>query len=292
MAGLKDIRRRIASVKNTKKITYAMKLVSAAKLKRSQEAVVRSREYTQSLSRIISQLESAGVLATTTHPLMEKREVKTTRIIVVGANRGLSGGYNSNLNKKLQQTIKENSNSKVEIVILGRKPAEYLRRIKQTYLHAYEELSDDPGTWPVADVLSDAVKDYTAGRVDRVLVLFTKFKSAISMTPTVEQVLPVASIESASGAKSGVKNTESAIMEPTASAVFEALIPRIVRSQVQQAAFDAKTSEHGARMTAMDSATKNAGDLIKSLTLTANKLRQSGITAELLDIIGGAEAIS
>lgn len=289
MAGLKDIRRRIASVKNTRKITYAMKLVSAAKLKRSQEAVVRSREYTQSLARIISQLESAGVLATTTHPLMEKREVKTTRIIVVGANRGLSGGYNSNLNKKLQQTIKENSNSKVEVVILGRKPAEYLRRIKQPYMHAYEELSDDATTWPVAEVLSEAVKDYTAGRVDKVLVLFTKFKSAISMTPTVEQVLPVAAIETVGGAQ---KSAESAIMEPSAAAVFEALIPRIVRSQVQQAAFDAKTSEHGARMTAMDSATKNAGDLIKSLTLKANKLRQSGITAELLDIIGGAEAIS
>jgi F-type H+-transporting ATPase subunit gamma len=276
--GLKDIRRRITSVKNTKKITYSMKLVSAAKLKRSQEAVTKSREYTKALSKIVGEL--VGVSETLTHPLMEVRPVKKERVIVMGASRGLCGGYNSNLNKKLKSCLD------AELVILGKKPAEYLRRLKVPYKISYENLSDNPITWPIQDTLDEAIRDFIEGKIDKVSVLYTQFKSALSMTPVLEQLLPVVSLQS--------EGTEIASpkFEPSVESVFNALVPRLVRAQMQQAAFDAKTSEYGARMTAMDAATKNAGDLIKKLTLTANKLRQTGITSELLDIIGGAEAIS
>lgn len=276
--GLKDIRRRLTSVKNTKKITYAMKLVSAAKLKRSQEAVIRSREYTRALTRIVGELISAS--DNLSHPLMEVRPVRKERVIVIGASRGLCGGYNANLNKKLKNCLG------AELVILGKKPAEFLRRLKVPYKVSYETLSDDPITWPIQETLDEAIKDFISGDVDKVSVLYTQFKSALSMTPVLEDLLPVVSLQSDGSTVSSPK------FEPSVSAVFQALVPRLVRAQMQQAAFDAKTSEYGARMTAMDAATKNAGDLIKKLTLTANKLRQTGITSELLDIIGGAEAIS
>lgn len=276
--GLKDIRRRITSVKNTKKITYAMKLVSAAKLKRSQEAVTKSRDYTKALSKIVGEL--VGVSENLTHPLMEVRPIKKERVIVIGASRGLCGGYNANLNKKLKSCLD------AELVILGKKPAEYLRRLKVPYKISYENLSDDPMTWPIQETLDEAVRDFIDGKIDKVSVLYTQFKSALSLTPVMEDLLPVVSLQS--------EGTEIASpkFEPSVESVFHALVPRLVRAQMQQAAFDAKTSEYGARMTAMDAATKNAGDLVKKLTLTANKLRQTGITSELLDIIGGAEAIS
>ncbi len=276
--GLKDIRRRITSVKNTKKITYAMKLVSAAKLKRSQEAVTRSRDYTKALTKIVGEL--VGASDNLSHPLMEVRPIKKERVIVIGASRGLCGGYNANLNKKLRAC------SNAELVVLGKKPAEFLRRLKVPYKISYETLSDDPLTWPIQETLDEAVKDFIDGKIDKVSVLYTQFKSALSMTPVLEELLPVVSLESDSVSVSTPK------FEPSVADVFQALVPRLVRAQMQQAAFDAKTSEYGARMTAMDAATKNAGDLIKKLTLTANKLRQTGITSELLDIIGGAEAIA
>ena len=296
MAGLKEIKRRIKSVKNTRKITYAMKLVSAAKLKKAQDAVTASRAYTDTLFKLTAELSREQAGSEFTHPLMEKREqVKNVRFLVVGGSRGLCGGYNTNVNKKVEQGIKEvletNPDANISTVIVGKKPAEYARRIKREYLASYEDLPEDPNTWPIDDICKEIELAYTREEIDEVYLVFTKFRSALSQTAMCEKLIPL------EGEAAAVETSEESaepgitLFEPSAEEVFSAVVPRIVRSKVRQASLDAKASEHGSRMTAMDSATTNAGELISKLTLLHNRLRQSGITSELLDIIGGAEAL-
>ena len=293
MAGLKEIRRRLKSVKNTKKITSAMKLVAAAKLRKTQEAVVRSRSYTDALKGVLSQLQGGSEFS---HALLESRpSVKRARILVLGANRGLCGGFNTNVNRRVDALYKEivakHPGCAIDTVILGKKPAEHYRRVGRQYLEAHESLSDDPANWPVQQVCQDQEIAFLKGEIDELYVVYTRFRSAISMVATSERLLPLdkealATVTSSSGAASGVT-----LFEPNPQRVFDAVVPRIVRAIVRQAAFDTKASEHASRMTAMDNATKNASELIHSLTLKFNKLRQSGITSQLLDIVGGAEAL-
>jgi F-type H+-transporting ATPase subunit gamma len=293
MAGLKEIRRRLKSVKNTKKITSAMKLVAAAKLRKTQEAVVRSRAYTDALKGVLSQLQGGSEFS---HPLLEPRStVKRVRVLVLGANRGLCGGFNTNINRRVDALYKElaakHPGCEIDTVILGKKPAEHYRRIGRVYLDAQESLSDDPTNWPTQEVCQDQEIAFLKGEIDELYVVYTRFRSAISMVATSERLLPLdkealASAHTQTGAASGVT-----LFEPNPQRVFDAVVPRIVRAIVRQASFDTKASEHASRMTAMDNATKNATELIHALTLKFNKLRQTGITSQLLDIVGGAEAL-
>ena len=288
MASKKEIFIRLKSVKNTKKITYAMKLVSAAKLRKAQEAVVKSREYTNALSELIGLLKAAATDSTLSHPLMEEREVKRVGLIVVGGSRGLAGGYNTNINKKVESFYRDMKGKEVHAFLLGKKPAEYFRRVGRKYEVAYEELPEDAVKWPIAEIGADIESRFIKGELDEVHLLFTKFKSALSVTPKVDKLLP---LSPASLPTTGAKQVSGKILfEPTPQEVFLGVVPRVFRAMILQAALDAKASEQGSRMTAMDSATKNAGDIINKLQLTYNKLRQTGITSELLDIIGGAEA--
>lgn len=291
MAGTKEIRRRIGSVKSTRKITAAMKLVSAAKLKRAQEAVQRTRQYSDAVNRMLAELLGNLGDSDFTHPLMEKREnVNTIRVLVVGGNRGLCGGYNTNLNKRIESFVKEISathpNAKLEFVLLGRKPAEYFRRVRREAFKTYEDLLDDPNKWPLDEVCDQTEIDFVEGKIDQVYVIFTKFKSALSSSPMVEKLIPFEAPQ-----QQEIAVSAATIFEPSVAQVFNAIVPRIMRIKLRQACLDAKASEHGNRMAAMDSATKNAGDLVDSLTLLYNKLRQANITGELLDIVGGAEAL-
>lgn len=293
MAGLKEIRRRLKSVKNTKKITSAMKLVAAAKLRKTQEAVVRSRAYTDALKGVLSQLQGGSEFS---HPLLEAREtVKRVRVLVLGASRGLCGGFNTNVNRRVDALHKEiaakHPGCEIDTVILGKKPAEHYRRIGPTLPDAQENLSDDPTNWPTQQVCQDQEIAFLKGEIDELYVVYTRFRSAISMIATSERLLPLdkevlASANATSGAAVGVT-----LFEPNPQRVFDAVVPRIVRAIVRQASFDTKASEHASRMTAMDNATKNASELIHALTLKFNKLRQTGITSQLLDIVGGAEAL-
>ncbi|MEY4667888.1 MAG: hypothetical protein RL518_587 [Pseudomonadota bacterium] len=293
MAGLKEIRRRLKSVKNTKKITSAMKLVAAAKLRKTQEAVVRSRAYTDALKGVLAQLEGGNDF---THPFLEARpEVKRVRVLVLGANRGLCGGFNTNVNRKVDSLYKEISakhpGCSIDTVILGKKPAEHYRRIGRQYLDANETLSDDPTNWPIQETCQRLEVDFLKGEFDELYVIYTRFRSAISMVATSERLLPLdkenlAVVNATPAATNGITT-----FEPNTQRVFDAVVPRIVRAIVRQAAFDTKASEHASRMTAMDNATKNASELIHALTLKFNKLRQTGITSQLLDIVGGAEAL-
>ncbi|MBX7142951.1 MAG: ATP synthase F1 subunit gamma [Oligoflexia bacterium] len=295
MAGLKEIDRRRKSVANTRKITYAMKLVSAAKLKKAQDAVSKSRQYTDALYGLLAKIGGEMGGADLKHPLMETRpSVKKVLLIVAGGNRGLCGGYNTNLNKKVEAFNKEKSAASISVdtIILGKKPAEYYRRVRREYIKSYEALSEDANLWPVEEVCREAENGFLTAGYDEVYLIYTKFKSALSSTPVVEKLLPVdpTALAALGGAGTQAASAGQTLFEPSAIAVFSALVPRLVRSQLRQGCLDTKASEHGSRMTAMDAATRNAKELIHKLNLTFNRLRQSGITAELLDIIGGAEA--
>jgi F-type H+-transporting ATPase subunit gamma len=295
MAGLKEIRRRLKSVNNTKKITYAMKLVSAAKLRKTQEAVVRSRAYTEALRSVLAQLQAGSDF---THPLLEARpQVKRIRVLILGGARGLCGAFNTNTNRKVEALYQELSakypGCEIEGVILGKKPAEYFRRTGKTYRDSVESLPEDPGLWPIQDVCQRLEVDFLKGDFDELYLVNTRFKSAISMTAVSDRLLPL-SKETLGGTASSKEAGAAAgvtLFEPNPQRVFDAVIPRIMRATVRQAAFDTKASEHASRMTAMDNATKNASELIYGLTLKRNKLRQTGITNQLLDIVGGAEAL-
>ena len=294
MAGLKEIRRRLKSVNNTKKITYAMKLVSAAKLRKTQDAVVRSRAYTEALRGVLAQLQAGSEFS---HPLLEARTpVKRVRIFVLGAGRGLCGGFNTNTNRRVEALYGElraqYPGVEISSVILGKKPAEYYRRTNKSYIEAIEVLSDDPNNWPTQEICQRLEVEFLKGEFDELHLVYTRFRSAMSTIPTAERLLPLNRELLATTTTVGASvATGITLFEPNPQRVFDAVVPRIMRAIVRQAAFDTRASEHANRMTAMDSATKNAKDLIHSLTLTRNKLRQTGITSQLLDIVGGAEAL-
>lgn len=302
MAGVKEIKLRLGAVKNTKKITYAMKLVSAAKLRKAQDSVIRARDYTDAINRLLAELSSSqGGISQESHPLMTRRD--TTRrigLLVVGGNRGLCGAYNTNVYRKIEAFLKEKQKegldlSNIDTFILGRKPAEYFRRLKRPTISSLEALSEDANLWPIEDISREIELHFLSGKVDELYIVYTRFKSALSQTALLEKLLPMESGLSTEAQKSNPAVLEGSgvtLFEPSAAEVFTAIIPRIFRSRIRQACLDAKASEHGSRMTAMDSATKNSTDLIRKLTLSYNRLRQLKITSELLDIIGGAEAIS
>ena len=294
MAGTKEIKRRLRSVQNTSKITYAMKLVSAAKLKKVQDAVTNSRAYTKELSALLARLNGA-LSGSFSHPLLERREKKDNiAIVVIGGQRGLCGGYNSNLNKRLEAELKEiaasSPNAKVSLYVFGKKPAEYCRKTNRKYVKAFEDLSENTATWPVEEICLELEQAFIAGAYDEVRICFTRFHSAITMKPVCEQLFPL----DANVVDSAGKEPEAAApvkFEPDVNSVLAAVLPRIARTKFRQASLDAKASETGSRMTAMDAATRNAKELTKKLQRSYNKVRQQGITSQLLDIIGGAEAV-
>ncbi len=292
MAGLKEIDRRIKSSKNTQKTTYAMKLVSAAKLKKSQDTVIKGRSYFNSLIELMGELIVEKDALNLNHPLTEtKEDFKKVRLIVVGASKGLCGAYNSNVYKKISSTMEDFKARGLEVdsILLGKKPVEYYERMNFSYSNSFTKLSDKPSEWPIEEVSLQAQHDFKNGKIGEVWVLYTYFKSALSMDVECKRILPLSAkdlSDKASDTSPGMTK-----FEPTPAAVFNAVMPRIVTGFLRQACLSSKTAEHGSRMTAMESATKNAGELINSLRRTYNKLRQEAITAELLDIVGGAEAV-
>lgn len=297
MPATKEIRRRLTSVRNTKKITYAMKLVSAAKLRRAQEAVTRAREYTAGLNRVLAAVQAEVASLDIAHPLMETRaEIKRIGLVVVGGSRGLCGSYNSNVHRRantfLLESDKKVGDSNSQLFLLGKKPVEFFRRVRRPIHENWEVLPEDATKWPIEEIAEKLELSFLNKEIDEAYIVFTEFRSAISQTARLEKLLPLD--ESALKAESmpvESATSGSTLFEPSAEAVFSALVPRILRAKIRQAALDAKASEHGARMTSMENATKNAGELGRKLELLYNKLRQGGITAELLDIVGGAESM-
>jgi F-type H+-transporting ATPase subunit gamma len=294
MANLLDIRRRIKSVKNTQQITKAMKMVSAAKLKRAQERAVSARPFAVKMAEVLTDLASqAG--EDFKHPLMDARGDERYLLVLVTADKGLAGAFNANLVKAAQAFIREHEGRAIEILAVGRKGRDFFRRRGSEIAGEYIGLTGK-GRIEHAEALEiarDVMRRFTEDEgIDKVFVIFNEFRSVISQRVVVEQILPVARADEEGGeeVEAGAKNLVGYKYEQPPAEIFSQLLPRLVETQIYRALLESVASEQGARMTAMDSASKNAGELIQSLTLNMNRIRQASITREIIEIVSGAAA--
>ncbi len=294
MANLLDIRRRIKSVKNTQQITKAMKMVSAAKLKRAQERAVSARPFAVKMAEVLTDLASqAG--EDFKHPLMDARGDERYLLVLVTADKGLAGAFNANLVKAAQAFLREHEGKAVEILAVGRKGRDFFRRRGSEIVGEYIGLTGK-GRVDHAEALEiarDVMRRFTEDEgIDKVFVIFNEFRSVISQRVVVEQILPVARAEEGSGEEgdTGAPNLVGYKYEQPPAEIFSQLLPRLIETQIYRALLESVASEQGARMTAMDSASKNAGELIQSLTLNMNRIRQASITREIIEIVSGAAA--
>lgn len=291
MASARDIRRRIRSVKNTQQITKAMKMVAAAKLRRAQEAVTAARPYTKKLGQVLGRVSSAaggGI----SHPLMEVREVKETAYIMITADRGLCGGFNSNVIRRT--TAELNKHGHPGLIAVGRKGRDYFRRRNNVNMMAeYVNIGEHVNFGKAKEIAQLVIDKYTAGEVDEVYLIFSEFVNTLTQRPVTVKLLPIerpAEAEQAEGEETK-KAMVSYMFEPDAEAVLGELLPKYIEVSIFRALLEAKAGEEGARMTAMDSATSNAKDMIDKLTLSLNRARQAAITKEISEIVGGAAAL-
>lgn len=294
MAGLKEIRRRIGSVKSTMQITKAMKLVSAAKLKRAQELAMNGRTFSSRLSRLVQSIISDLRGKDFHHPAFEGRgEVKARLIVVISSDRGLCGAYNSNLIKAIQAEQSDSINK--HFIVIGRKAIASGRRLGWNIIQEFESLPENPIQWPVHDIRKYLIDEFVAEKVDEVVLYYTKFISGTTQQVENSLIIPIGGLEEETPESGGDEDQPKTFAQieysPDPRQILSELVPALISMQLRQAAFEAKASEYSARMTAMDSATHNASELIDKLKLFYNRARQGAITKELLDIVGGAEAI-
>ncbi len=283
MPSLKIIRKRIGSVRNTQQITKAMKMVSAAKLRRAQEALVAARPYADKISALLATVASA--VPEDAHPLLRPiGDVRRLRLIVVTSDRGLCGAYNSSLGRQAEGFLREGGRE-VVLTVVGRKGVEYFRRRKGEITDRHVQIGP-PSVALAREIASKAAAEFAAGQVDRVEILYSRFRSALSQVPTFETLLPIQIPALAEGAV-----PIDYLMEPDREALLSRLLPQYVEARTYKALLEGVASEHAARMTAMDSATGNASKMIFSLTLAMNRARQAAITKELMEIVSGAEAL-
>ena len=293
MANLLDIRRRIKSVKNTQQITKAMKMVSAAKLKRAKDRVVNARPFANKMTEVLGSL-AAQIPEDFHHPLLDTRGDERYLVVLITADKGLCGAFNTNLLKAAQVFLKENADKKVELLTVGRKGRDFFRR-RGEIVGEYVGLTGKGRVEfsEALDVASDIVKRFTEDEeLDKVFVIFAEFKSALNQRIVVEQLLPISratETENADGAPAA--EARDYIYEQPPAEIFSRLLPRLVETQIFRALLESIASEQGARMTAMDAAAKNAGELISSLTLNMNRVRQAAITREIIEIVSGASAL-
>jgi F-type H+-transporting ATPase subunit gamma len=281
MASLKAIRKRISSVRNTQQITKAMKMVAAAKLRRAQEAVVASRAYAQKLGEVVAGLASESSLRE--HPLVRERGTQgRVMLLVLTSDRGLCGGFNTNLLRQAERFLATPERTTV-LGTIGRKAYDFYKRRPVEIVEHVTTGSTTPIEL-AREVVARAVARFVNEEVDAIYILFSRFRSAISQVPTIERLLPIES-------PAATDNPREYLFEPDRNAVIEDLLPRYVEVKVFQAVLESIASEQGARMTAMESASKNASDMIERLTLEMNRARQATITKELMEIVGGAEAL-
>lgn len=285
MANLKEIRGRISSISSTMQITSAMKMVSAAKLKKAQDAIVMLRPYSEKLQEIIENVSAASDAESISEFAIE-REVKKVLFITVTSNRGLAGAFNSSVIKELNTQFSANENVEVEVLTIGKKAFDALRKNKTVYENQ-SSLFDNLSFDHVSNMTSKVMSDFKAGKFDKVYVVYNKFINAATQEVVTEQVLPIA--VSAEKASSDV-NVDY-IFEPGREEILKTLIPKSIKTQIFKAVLDSVASEHGARMTAMHKATDNAEALRNDLKIFYNKARQAAITNEILEIVSGAEAL-
>ncbi len=287
MASLKDIKKRIGSVKNTQQITKAMKMVAAAKLRRAQEAAVSARPYAEKLHDVMSNL--AAREEADAHPLLNHRGKQRALVILMTADRGLCGGFNANVSKEAERFVRHNDYGyeALDLMIIGRKGRDFLKnRVGEKIVKVYENITTD-ATYKTAQLIAEEViEQYTDEKYDAVFLLYNAFQSAIVQNVTLEQVLPIQPAEGTQE-ESGIDY----IYEPNRGEVLAQLLPKMVEVQLFRGLLESNASEQGARMSAMDSASRNASEMIGKLTLQYNRARQAAITTELMEIISGAESI-
>jgi len=281
VAGVRDIRRRIRSVANMQQITKAMKMVAAARLRRAQEKVIASRPYAKQIQDVLARLVQAQTEVS--HPLLEKRPVKKIGYILVTSDRGLCGGFNANLIKMTRGILEEQRDVSTGLVAVGRKGSDYFGRRKYEIISRFIGLGDDPDFNQARKIAAEIIGLYTSGELDEVYLVYSKFISVLTQEPTLVKLLPIEPSEEKAGGEY--------IFEPAPLQMLERLLPSYLESQVFSALLESKASEQGARMTAMDSATENAKEMIDKLTLAMNRARQAAITKEISEIVGGAAAL-
>ena len=290
MASLKDIRARIQSTKNTQQITSALKLVSASKLKRAQNNVVNLRPYAKALKQLIYDLAASERAQ---HALLEKRSnVQNLLLVVVSSDRGLCGSFNSSINKFTTKYLEENEGKyeKIDVIFVGKKSRDFFARKNFKPVDTVTDLAREVSYSMAANIAEKVMKYYLEGQYDEVRFVYNEFKSAISQEVRCETLLPIDPLTDVDTAKEN-KFSKDLIVEPAPQIMIEQLLKKYFSVQVYRSLSESVAAEHGARMTAMENATKNAGEMIRNLSLTYNKLRQASITSELIEITTGAEAL-
>jgi F-type H+-transporting ATPase subunit gamma len=294
MANLLDIRRRIKSVKNTEQITKAMKMVSAAKLKRASDRVVNARPFANKMGDVLGEL-SGQTAEDFHHPLLDTRSDQRYLLVLITADKGLCGAFNTNLLKAAQNFVKEHADKSIDLLAIGRKGRDFFRRRRAEIVSEYVGLTGKGRVEfsEALDVAHDVIKRFTEDEeIDKVFLIFSEFKSVLTQRVVVDQLLPISrNAETETTAAENTADNKDYIYEQTPAEIFSRLLPRLVETKIFRALLESIASEQGARMTAMDSASKNAGDLISSLTLNMNRVRQAAITREIIEIVSGAAAL-
>lgn len=286
---MRDIKRQIKSVQNTRQITKAMEMVAASKLRKAQEKAEAARPYSAKLKEVVSNI-AAGSSEGLQHPMLVSRPVKKTAYLIVTSDRGLAGGYNANILRKVTMLIAERHKSKDEyaLFVIGRKGRDFLRRREYPIVEAVTELSDTPKFADIKSIAYSAVQQFEEGAYDELYICYNRFLNAITQVPTVDRLLPMDEV----GKTEQHEPNADYEYEPSPKGVLEVLLPKYAETLIYGAVLDGKASELGAKMTAMGSATKNASKMIGQLRLTYNRARQAAITQEITEIVAGANAQS
>jgi len=290
MAGLKEIRKRIGSVKSTKQITKAMKMVAAAKFRKAQTRIIELRPYADKMNSVLSGLASA---VETGHPLLEVRPRKKVEVMVLTSDKGLCGAFNTNIMKASIKLIREIKAEGIEVSVsvIGKKGADLFRRRGQAVRRSWLGISGRISYVNAKEIAADIIENYTGELFDEVVLVYNEFKSALVQKVSVVRLLPLASVAGRTEQPDVQEEAGDFLYEPSQQDIFDNLLPKNLEIQVFRALLESQASEEAARMTSMENATKAADDMIGSLTLQYNKARQASITTELMDIVGGVEAL-
>jgi F-type H+-transporting ATPase subunit gamma len=286
MATMRQIRSRIRVAKNIQQITKAMKMVAAARLKRAQDRVQQARPYSETMRTVMTSLAGAAAGAVE-HPLLEQREVHDTGVLLITADRGLAGSYNSQIIRRAAEFLRDFDQRTLKMYVVGRKGNAFFRRRGYNVVESITINSNAVSFAEAQEIAGLVRRAFESGEIDELYIIYTKFVTAITQRPMVVKLLPIETPE----AESGVDVSGDYIFEPEPERLLGELLPRYLVNQIYQALQESVASEHGARMTSMSSATDNAGKMISSLTLSLNRARQAGITKEISEIVGGAEAL-
>ncbi len=293
MANLKEVRTRIASVSSTQQITSAMKMVSAAKFRRAQNAIIGMRPYADQLQEIIADIDTGDGVRT---PYHAQRPLQNVLLVVVTSNKGLCGAFNSNVLKQAQQRIDHYratlpAGAQLHVMSIGKKSSELLARQRDLPLTTHDDLLDSPSFDEIAALADDIMQRFVAAQLDHVEIIYNQFKNSLTQILSTEQFLPLTGESSNTSSTSTSAPTNDYIFEPSKNDILREMVPLTLRSTFYRIILDSLASEHGARMTAMQKATDNATELLKDLTLSYNKARQAAITNEIIEIVSGSEAL-